>query len=784
MSFLHLSLAAIGSSFVAIPVLIHLLMRQKAKHFQFPALQFVQRREKVNQRRLQLRHLALLMLRCLAIGALAVALARPFVPSRLLANGLLVFILGAVGLALVLVGLLGISKTVGRAIPTGLVALGLLLCGAATLLGFQMQSGNSPMLAGDAQAPAAVAIVFDVSPRMSYQFQNQSRLEQAKELARWLLREISSDSEVAIVDTASNLAAFSVDHLAARSSIDGLKIAHQTTSLPEILRPAIDLVESSQNERKEIYVFTDMTQRSWRSTRDLELAERIASEPPLLVYLIDVSVERPTNLALGDLRLSAEYLTEGQPLRLEVSVGALGKGGEEELELLVEKPNPTRPVIVDGKALLPEMTLRSRQTVEVPLDGSAQKQFLLRGLSLGTHHGQVRMAGSDALNMDNQRFFSIEVMQPWPVLVTAHPNAIPDLMSALASDVFQCELVPFEKLAAIQFDQFAAVALLDPSPLTPEVWRGLAEFVSDGGGLGIFLGREAQPISAFNVGESQRLLPGHLSRQWRAPRNPFTIRLDQAPHPVIDTLRARATGIPWSDFPIYRHWSFDPLDDQTTSIVRLSNNQPLLIESTLGSGRVLTMTTPISDPLNVKGRPEWNLLPTGPDPWPYFVLVNDLFRYLVQGGETQLNYAVGEAATIATAGLGANQRLQIFQPQNTWQDVAASGDILTYRFTDTPGTFRLRNANMVSKQRGFSVNVPLAETDLQRVDNSTIDDLLGPGNYLVAKDRDQINRRIGEARHGRDFYPWILLLVAIVLGVEFLMANRFYVPLRPSAARS
>ena len=45
MSFLHFSLAALGSLFVAIPILLHLLMRQRPKHFQFPALRFVQSRK-------------------------------------------------------------------------------------------------------------------------------------------------------------------------------------------------------------------------------------------------------------------------------------------------------------------------------------------------------------------------------------------------------------------------------------------------------------------------------------------------------------------------------------------------------------------------------------------------------------------------------------------------------------------------------------------------------------------------------------------------------------------
>ena len=100
--------------------------------------------------------------------------------------------------------------------------------------------------------------------------------------------------------------------------------------------------------------------------------------------------------------------------------------------------------------------------------------------------------------------------------------------------------------------------------------------------------------------------------------------------------------------------------------------------------------------------------------------------------------------------------------------------MVSYRFTNVPGTYRLRNTNQRDRQRGFSVNLPAAATSLDRVDAAELDELLGAGNYQVATNRDQINLRMGEARRGRDFYPWILLLFAVVLGLEFVLANRFY----------
>ena len=56
MTFLNASLLA-GSALVILPVILHLIMRQKPKLLEFPALRFLQKRHDANQRRLQLRHL-------------------------------------------------------------------------------------------------------------------------------------------------------------------------------------------------------------------------------------------------------------------------------------------------------------------------------------------------------------------------------------------------------------------------------------------------------------------------------------------------------------------------------------------------------------------------------------------------------------------------------------------------------------------------------------------------------------------------------------------------------
>ena len=55
MTFVTAGLLA-GVAAVAVPIVLHLVMRRQPQSFEFPALRFVKRREEANRRRLRLRH--------------------------------------------------------------------------------------------------------------------------------------------------------------------------------------------------------------------------------------------------------------------------------------------------------------------------------------------------------------------------------------------------------------------------------------------------------------------------------------------------------------------------------------------------------------------------------------------------------------------------------------------------------------------------------------------------------------------------------------------------------
>src|SRR6266480_318999 len=143
MAFVNLSLL-LGSALVAIPVVLHLIMRQRPKQLLFPALRFIHERRLANQRRLQLRHWLLLALRCGAIGLFAVALARPSVASGVLSSWISAGLLGGLAILAAVLALAAIARGVSRLVGGGFAAIAAALLVATLFVAGRALVGKSP----------------------------------------------------------------------------------------------------------------------------------------------------------------------------------------------------------------------------------------------------------------------------------------------------------------------------------------------------------------------------------------------------------------------------------------------------------------------------------------------------------------------------------------------------------------------------------------------------------------------------------------------------------------
>lgn len=786
MTFLNLSLLA-GVGLIAVPIVLHLIMRRQPKQFEFPALRFVKRRQLANTQRLQLRHWLLLALRCAAVAMAALALARPSVATAALGSWLIAGGLALAALFAIVLWLVALSRDLSRLWGMGLIALaGLLLLGSGAFA-FNAWRGASGALLGDEEAPVAAAIIVDTAPHMQYRHDNHTRLEVAQETADWLIQQLPADSEVAIVDTSSSQSAFAVDLAAASKAAKRLQIGALARPLPEVLDRASGLLKQS-DKRREIYVLSDLTSSAWSVEQAQVWSQRWAeAAKDVAVYVVDVGLDDVKNAGLTELRLSGEALPRGAELAIEASVGSRGLKESRTLEVSFDVPDPTLPVINNDKLVLPKTIVRDSETIQLDSGQAAPARFKLPVMPPGVHHGSVRILGEDGLPLDDVRYFTVEIEEPRPVLIAAGPNSnARDFAEAIAPQSlrdrgetrFTGDVIALTDLATVELNRYEAVCILDPEPLSPDVWNRLSNYVRTGKGLAIFLGPHAEPIDAFNEPAVRELLGGRIGGRLKQPaRTPGDVFLAPSSlnHPIFALYRGMSTSVPWDRFPVYHYWPLDRLADDTRVVATFSDRKPAIVETSLGTGRVLLFTTPAAEPLQSKDRrPCWNELWSGEDAWPWFVLINESLRYVARLGEGKLNYVAGETVVLQNDTQRHPTSYQAFTPNGEVQTVPARDDAVTVRFNDRPGTYRLRGNAAGPVVRGFSSNLPPAATDLTRVPPGELDALLGKDRYQLARSREEIHRVVGQQRGGQEMFPYVILLLAAALALEQVLANRFY----------
>ena len=706
-----------GMALVAAPILLHLIMRRKPVPHPFPALRFLQERAVRNRRRLRLSHLLLLLLRIAAILLVALSLARP------------------------------------------------VLRGAGWL--------------PDAEGPVAAAFVFDTAPRMALREGNRTRLERAAEMAGVLFGKLPPGSKVAVVDTSGTPAGFAATLAEAAARVERLDAATAILSLPAAIDQARRLLAGSNLERREVYVFTDCSHGAWDGAPITEAADESGALGPAVLY-VDVGADTVRNFAIESLELSGERLAAGTPLVVEVTI--TGAGAETarlvDLEMLAE----------DGRYV------RRGVKPATPMTGGlATVAFEIGGLAPGSQQGRVVLDGSDDLAADDVRSFTVEVGPPGRVLVAAARPAgqtarllvealAPAPLRRVGTARFEPETVDYASLDVTQWQGAKGVVLLDPPPLSDRIWESLAAWVAQGHGLVVWLGPTAGGPEAFNAATASRLLGGRIVRVWRSPDAGNFLAPTDLGHPMLAAFRRVADAVPWQDFPVARHWDFQPTAPQENDadggaaavVVAYRNGLPAVLEHRVGQGRVVVVTTPVSQ---TAGNPDaWNTLATGFEPWPFLILANETLLYAIDQADDR-NVVVGSpavlhvgrrdlpTATVRTPG-GDDFPVAIDRTRGT----------VTVTATLEPGNYMVRAGGAADGVAdGFSASLDAAATDFRRLSPEDLAAVLGPAHRL-ARDEVELVRDVNLERVGAELFGWTIVLAALAMAADWMVANRFYAP--------
>ncbi len=734
MTFIHGYLLG-GLLLVGVPVLLHLIMRQKPRHLQFPAFRFLRQRHLINRRKLRLQHLLLLLLRMGVIAALCLALARPRVAAERVAA-----------------------------------------------------------LFSD-ERPVAAVLIFDTSPSMEYSAAGNTRLEEAKQRARELLDDMDSSSQIALLDSGDEGGvgggAEWMSPALAQTRIEGLRIRPANAALNRQIDPAVRLLEkvgqSEDPPPRFLYLFSDRTRASWEPNA----GPRTVPEG-IRALFVDVGAEKPKDLAIDKVEVVPPVVAPGDRLQIHVTVRATGT--EFDTELLCQLDNdedsgrPPDKQVIQLTAGQGRVIIFEREAPPRPQDGPTEMMYQV----------MVRHQTADALPYNNTGFATFLGRQRRKVLTivadkSTEGGPVPwkAWQTALkVGELFECDIRPaaeVEKLDDKTLRNYAVVCLFQVAP-SAGTWQKLARYVRGGGGLVLVPGGEEmrQSIRQYNdEGTKAGLLPGTLQKIETNPPDRPLIRWSNfhVPHPIpaffhkVIRTADPDFGKPQSWPGVNAFWDVKP--EQTDTIVVASyadaEHHPALLDRTVGRGHVILFTTPLDTRELDRNRPWHNYW--GLDSSFGLVLEDQVCRYLA-GDSTrpELNYYSGQTPRLPLPSAPAPYTLDGpgLAVAETNIKINEGDTSLSLPQAVVPGNYAVYDARkrMIA---GCSLNVRPQESELERVPGEEIESVLGKETLLqVGRTITMKDALTGMRPPPLELLPWLMMVVLAVLTVESMLANRFY----------
>ena len=718
MSFLNPALLAFTTA-IAVPILIHLLNRRRFRRVSWAAMRFVQLSLDKNRRRMRFEDLLLLVLRCLVVGLLAFALARPALRS------------------------------------------------AAAFL--------------DTSRPTAV-VVLDHSASLGAGDGTVTRFELARQAAEAAVEAFPAGSPLAVLlagdPVSAPLAEPSFDLNLVRKTVREAPLSDLGTDHSRAIAAAVSLLRSQTALQKEIVLVTDRQAVGWR--RLPEIASALADagrDTRLRVVFVGDPVE--DNLAVANLTRSAGFASAREPLRFDAEIANRGAtavrqvratlhldGGPAVDEATLERlsPGETRPVTFFAK--LPEDGFHA-VSVRLPADrfpADDERTMVVRAVKA------VRVLVVDGDPGSNAAFFLRHALQPVP------PEATRDYY-------LQPEVIPPGQLGLTRLSDFDAVILADIPPLPAAAVDALARHVRDGGALLIFPGPQAKPAfynADLNVRAG--LLPATLGAIRGDPASDetrLTLQTTAFDHPVFALWNEAGAGS-LAAVRFRAAWELLPVPAPTNAaaaatsgsgariMVRFSDGTPAAVERSVGQGRVMLFASPAGT--------AWNDLAVRPA---FVPLLHRAVGSLANAKEGAFNVRTGDPVTLHEPSEWIGRDVAVVTPGNPERRLtrtlraAPGGAALEFDETLQAGAYRAYLPGVSAPVAMFAARPDPEESDATDITSERRAEIERLGQVIDWTPAMDLRAAFDRERVGVELWLPLALAVLLLAVAEAWLAQRF-----------
>lgn len=712
MSFLNPSIL-IALLAISIPIIIHLLNLRKIRKVEFSTLMFLKEIQKSKMRRIKLKQILLLLLRIFAITFLVLCFARPVYEGY----------------------------------------------------------------AGSDTASKTTSLIFiDDSFSMNARDNNGLYFNQAKESVKRILNDHKESDEIYLVPTSS--IAFKDKKILFGNfkelldSLSNLKISYKTFSLNEVLSSSNEIIGESKNPVKEIFIISDFQKNNF------QFDEKSYDKYPNLksnfvnTYLINVGEREINNLSVDSLIVETKILEKDKDIKVKIYVNNFTG---------LNLKNKTVNLFIDNE-------LRGEKVVDLNSFEKKEVEFIFKSSLSGSITGVIEIVQSefqdDEIINDNKYFFNVYIPDKFEIgLLESNPadTRFIELAFKTASNILsdsvkrKSELFNLNSINSIDENiyKYDMIYVSNKRSFNDNEANILKEYVSGGGGLFLFLGKNTD-IENYNSTILNKLNSVRIEKLNTDVQNE-NLKFDRVDfeHPVLSEVYQNQKLSITSDKFIIESPKissyFDLLpNENSNSIISLTNNKPFLVESKYSKGKLILCAVAATDDLS--DLPLKSI---------FVPLIIRSVYYLGNSYELQKNYIVGNSNLISVIGL--TDVSGIISPDK--KEVKTGIKFINNRenflmLPYSPESSEIGNyvfEDSLNNKFNISLNYNPSESDPGKMSGDNIEKYFednGFANLKVIKSTENISDSIKQSQNGLGLWKYFLIAAILFIAAEMFLSKK------------
>lgn len=603
-------------------------------------------------------------------------------------------------------------------------------------------------------ASVSAVILIDNSASMGVSTTDGLSFDLAIERAGSLANMFGPEDEIAVLTTNGILATPATENAfgnaaSAEKILSDIRLTDSKADVTETVRLATELLSASDNLNRELYIISDFQQTSLD-------ADATFPESEARIYLVDVTDGMADNSGIVDVDLGNQLIEVGTEFPLTATVKTFAAEGREDI---------LASLYIDGRRV-------SQDGIRLNGGESGQIVFPVTVSNPGFHSGRVELSDDDLL-ADNTRYFSFFIPDNFTILIVGGGVDARLAELALAPDEqlrrhWSVTTISYPQLSSARLADYDVVYLINNSSLPSSDVSRIKNYVRNGGGLFVNIGREADS-AAFN-GQMSDMLGVSLTSEFpkQFSRSGFFMLSEMdLEHPILSVFAddENAGTLSFKTYAIVRSQLTG--DNPARILARFSDGSPAIAVNRFGRGRAMYMGCDLNPDIS-----DISL-------HPFFV------PYLVRSGEYLSSGFSAASETIVTGDsprripgrdFNIKNEFTLVMPDSSRRVVTAQiiDDVkaIDCGRLDKAGIYRILNGTTESDR--LAVNIPAEEGDLYRSDWDNLEAQFGASRMPMSVDLASF---VSEQRFGRELWQYFLLAALILMVLEMIVARDKGAPL-------